>query len=690
MDDHPWSLTPGQNPAYRPTHRHLPSFCLSGATSDPTSFNDCAHVGRAASDTNVMDHQSPATADDGFSIRFPVGLIHDLSATRSRHDALDVVAHWLPSLLETARSSITVFTPDHRGLEVLTLAGSSAIATGTILPIEGTMVGQACTQAQLWNTPVTKGMGKLDTDKLSAAGLGSCLSAPLVSGGECFGSLNMARSNEDAFSRQDEVLAASLGEVVGSTLRTLRQIESERSAAHTDSLTGLANRRAVLSLLNEQTSTRETGVVILFIDLKGFKAINDAYGHAHGDQMLQVMADRFVTITGEAGTVGRLGGDEFLVVCEKRVDLHEARQLAKRIAHETTTPIRLNSVDVEPRLNVGLAVKVHESTTGKELLAQADRAMYEAKRIGAAVVEVDKDLRLYADLLGAIDRDLDRAMASGEITCHYQPLRNLRTRAIFGCEALIRWDHPQFGLVPPPYIVERAEATDRIHALTMWGLDKVAGDWASFRNMHPEYARHTVAFNLSPRQLGWSDYVDLHMAALERHNLSPSDIVIEVVESGLIEVETTAEKTIRDLAERGVQIALDDFGTGHNVISYFSRFPIHCIKIDKSMVQVMASNPQVRIVVKGLTQIARELGIRALGEGIETAADFDACLSAGMDEGQGYLLGRPMDIDELGRVAVLEAATPPGSTGGFRFGAPSTAPLDAGDDAHRTGHVENL
>jgi len=617
-----------------------------------------------------MDQTSPVAVDDISTIRFPVGLIHDLSAATTSQQALDVVAHWLPGLLETARSSIAVFTPGGSSVEVLRLSGSSAIPTGTVLPIEGTMVGSVCSQAQMWNAPILKGMGKLDTDKLASVGIGSALNTPLVSAGECFGSLNMARVAEHGFSAKDEIVAASLGEIVGATLRTLQQIESERSAAHTDSLTGLANRRAILSLLNEHTSTRATGVVILFIDLKGFKAINDAYGHAHGDQMLQVMADRFLAAVAGAGTVGRLGGDEFLVVCKKHVDVTEARSLAQQIATKSTLSIRLNSVDVEPRLNVGLAVKVHESTTGKDLLAQADRAMYEAKRSGIAVVEVDKDLRLHADLLGAIDRDLDRAMESGEITFHYQPLRNLRTRAIFGCEALIRWNHPQFGLVPPPYLIERAEATDRIHALTTWGLDKVASDWAAFRTAHPEHANNSVAFNLSPRQLGWGDYVDIHMDVLGRHGLAPADIVIEVVESGLIEVETTAEKTIRDLAERGVQIALDDFGTGHNVISYFSRFPIHCIKIDKSMVQVMATNPQVRIVVKGLTQIAKELGIRALGEGIETAADFDACLSVGMDEGQGYLLGRPMSIADLGRVATDESIAPPGSIDGFRFGAP--------------------
>lgn len=589
------------------------------------------------------------------SISFPVQLIHELSAATTTQEALDVLAGWLPQLIDSERASIAVFTETRDFVEVLKLTGSSAIPSGTMLPIDESVVGQACRNAKVINSPVMLGMDLLDTDQLVLAGMGSCLNAPLVGGGECFGSLNLARIAQHGFSSQDEILATSLGKVVGSTLRSLDQIESERLRARTDSLTGLANRRAILAVLTERLESEDHELSVLFVDLDDFKSINDAYGHGIGDEMLVELAHRFQECVEDEDVVGRLGGDEFIIICGHGRSQSAARELAHRIASECSAKIQTGSVDLEPRLSIGLSVKTQPGDTVADLLAQADRAMYEAKRTGQSVVEVDDRLRKYADLLGAIDRDMEGAMHRGELTFMYQPIRNLVSGAVLGCEALLRWDHPDLGLVPPPLLIERAEATGRIDALTEWALDEVAGTWAAFRAAHSEYADRWVAFNLSPRQLGGKSYVDLHMAALERHGLNSKDIVIEVVESGRIEVETTAENTLRRLAENGVEIALDDYGTGHNVIGYFVRFPIHCIKIDQSMVQAMDQSSVVRILVRGLCRIAKDLGIRALGEGIETQADLEGCIAAGATTGQGFLLGSPMSIEQLHEFVEVEA-----------------------------------
>jgi len=616
-----------------------------------------------------MDDAPPAAGGDGdlTSIRLPVGLIYDLNAATASQHALDVLAKWLSAIIASDRASICVFAEDRNMLEVLGISGNTTIPSGTMLPVIGSAVGKACGTGEPHRMPVLADLDAPDAVQLHASGLGSAVAAPLVSAGECFGSLNLGRVGEHAFGSDDEMLAITLGQVVGSTLRTLRQIEQERIRARTDALTGLENRRSILDGLARQLRESHAELAVVFIDVDGFKAINDAYGHVIGDLLLQGMTERLRDIVGPGDQMGRIGGDEFLIVCDPETSPGQARSLAEHIADQCTKPMRLRSVDLHPRISIGLAVQVSAPTTVAELLAQADQAMYEAKRTGRSFVEVDGDLRMSADMLGAIDRDFEHAMRTGQITFHYQPLRDLRQGHTFGCEALIRWNHPDVGFVPPPLLIERAEATDRINALTVWGLDKVASDWAELRRLHPSYKDVTVAFNLSARQLGWSDYVSEHLRCLERHGLEPADLVVEVVESGQIEVETTAEKTLRELADRGVEIALDDFGTGHNVIGYFSRFPIHCIKVDKSMVQAMADKPQVRIVVKGLTQIARDLGIRSLGEGIETLADFDACVAAGIERGQGYLLARPMSWDALVAYARTETERPPVDSPSTRF-----------------------
>lgn len=618
------------------------------------------------------------------SISFPVLLIHQLSAATTMQEALDVTATWLPQLMQSERASIAVFSESRDSVEVLKLTGSSAIPSGTVLPIEGTMVGRACRDSEVINTTVMADAGCLDTAQLASAGMGSCLNVPLVGGGECFGSLNMARVAENGFAENDEILAASIGKVVGSTLRSLDQIERERIRSRTDPLTGLANRRAVLALLTKRLE-RDHKLCMLFIDLDDFKSINDAYGHGVGDEMLIELADRFRNAMGDADVVGRIGGDEFVIVCGDGCDETEARNLAHRIAAECTTRIHTASVDLEPRLSIGLAAQTKPGDTVAGILAQADRAMYEAKRTGQTIVEVDQRLREHAELLGAIDRDMEGAFHNGEIAFVYQPIRDLLSGAVLGCEALIRWEHPDFGLVPSPLLIERAEATNRIDALTAWALDEVARTWAAFRAEHATYADRWVAFNLSPRQLGWKGYVELHMATLERHGLRSGDIVIEVVESGRIEVETTAENTLRELAAKGVEVALDDYGTGHNVISYFSRFPIHCIKIDQTMVQAMDESAVVRILVKGLCRIAEDLGIRALGEGIETRADLEACVSAGVRVGQGFLLGAPMTVEQLHDFVAVEGEAGANGSPSHQFSGTSPVTLPSRFTAIQTG-----
>lgn len=588
----------------------------------------------------------PASQSGGsLSVSFPLGLIRDWGTAGSQALCLDVLAKWLPELIDHVRASVTLLSDGGDSFQIIDLHGDVAVATGRIVSRDSTS-GDVVETKSVHNIPSLVDSKSHFKNRLNPhIRLQSALSAPLAAGKYCIGSLNVARSALDAFNKDDEVLLGGIAEVLGATMLAQKRIENERDLGSTDGLTGLANRRHIMGLLDKELEAGMTPV--LFVDLDGFKLINDAYGHHTGDQLLIEIADRLKGECAPYHHVGRIGGDEFLVLCNKAFDRQAALEFAQHLVEVCTRPVPVGSVVLQPRLSIGVAVPASDNATSSELLAQADQAMYRAKRTQVSLVEADEDVRHEAELIAAIDGDLEQALADDTIDFHYQPIRQLETNELLACESLIRWFHPTVGLVPPPLLIERAEATDRIDALTTWAIDRVARDLSALRSQNSAYLEKQFSFNLSPRQFGWVDYVETHMAALDRHGLIPSDILIEVVESGTIEVETTAESTIRALAERGATISLDDFGTGHNVISYFSRFPIHGIKIDRSMTNAMADNPSVFTIVKGLTQIATELNIESLGEGIETQAELDACLRAGMKVGQGYFLGRPMTFESL-------------------------------------------
>ena len=603
-------------------------------------------------DFNAMEDSKNLSETE--SINMPLGLIRDWSDAQDFQSALDVMALWLPKLIQNDRASVTISTQDATGFEVFKLKGSTALPTGTILPLDS-IPGDAVKKRSVLNVPSLEDSAyQLEAPLLVQHGLRSCLSAPLVSGGECYGSLNIARRELDAFDQSDETLVKGLAEVLGATLFALRRFETEREFAITDSLTGVANRRHIMDLIGQRLHQGTCTAPLLFLDLDGFKLINDAYGHHTGDQMLREVSRRLVNECEPDHLVGRIGGDEFLILCDDAFSTEQAGEFAQHLIDVCTQPLAIGPIAIHPRVSIGLATPSSDTTTLSELLSQADRAMYRAKRTDSSMFEADEDLRREAELTFAIDRDLDRALEEDSIEFHYQPVRFLGSNELRGCESLIRWFHPDVGLVPPPLLIERAEATGRIDALTTWAIDRVARDLSKARELAPTFNDKQFSFNLSPRQFGWGDYVATHMSALDRNGLRPSDILIEVVESGTIEVETTAESTIRSLAAQGVFITLDDYGTGYNVISYFSRFPIHGIKIDRSMINSMVENPTMRTIVKGLTQMANELDIMVLGEGIETQAEYDECAKFGITLGQGYFLGRPMSLDALVELAHLE------------------------------------
>ena len=418
-----------------------------------------------------------------------------------------------------------------------------------------------------------------------------------------------------------------------------------------DALTGLADRHAVTEQLCAFLRERPgENLAVLFLDLDGFKEVNDSHGHAEGDRLLTVIAERLRNAVRPADLVGRLGGDEFLIVSATGPGADDALALAHRIARTVNEPLAVGVFDLHPQVSIGVATGAGSSTTGEQLLVDADVAMYEAKHTDVSVVLADGSLRQNARNRSAIDRDLLVALRNGDLCFHHQPVCRLVGGEVLGTEALLRWEHPELGYVPPLQIIERIESLGLTEEFNAWGVDRVCRDLAELRRRIPKFVDKQTSYNLTARQLEWSGYVEAHRAALAQHGLRDEDVIIEVTEQANLAGRHIAEQTIRELAEVGALIALDDFGAGFNALVYFTRFPVQAVKVDRSLVAAAPRSRQGRAVLENLRDLADRLGIALVAEGIETEEELNVALEVGITEGQGYLLGRPVSIDEFVRI----------------------------------------
>jgi diguanylate cyclase (GGDEF)-like protein/PAS domain S-box-containing protein len=409
-----------------------------------------------------------------------------------------------------------------------------------------------------------------------------------------------------------------------------------------DSLTGLHNRYSCMRALDAAlTRAGDTGrsVGVLFIDLDRFKEVNDAYGHQAGDQALQEIGRRLSVFGGASTTVARISGDEFVIVLED-AELDEARGLAELLLQRLALPIRAGAHQVTVGASIGIAIDGEEQTPD-ELLGNADAAMYAAKANGRHTYCVfsAEGSALHKERL-QLRQEVFDALERRQFVLHYQPQVSAGSGAVTGAEALIRWDHPRLGLLPPGVFLPMLEDTPAIAAVGAWVCEEAC------RQSH-EWERLgyplQVAVNVSPRQLTDENLPQLLKNLVGRYGLAPERIKLEVTESMLMQDIDKAAHVLRLLKEDGFRIALDDFGTGYSNLAYLRRFPISTIKIDRSFVQEIEQDGRCLDIVNGVIAFAKSLQLSVICEGIETEAQRHALHSTGCDMLQGYLIGKPMD-----------------------------------------------
>jgi diguanylate cyclase (GGDEF)-like protein len=432
-----------------------------------------------------------------------------------------------------------------------------------------------------------------------------------------------------------------------------------RHDAFHDALTGLPNRALFLDRLSHalQLSQRRSHLNnphldeqfgVLFLDLDRFKVVNDSLGHLAGDQLLKIVAKRLVDCLRGGDTVARLGGDEFVMLLEEIEDINDVIEVAQRIQALLKVPILIDGNEIFISTSIGIALNSSHYTQPDELLRDADAAMYRAKDKGRDRYEIF-NFSMHTEALRKLrlENDLRRAIDRQELRVYYQPVVSLKSGQILGFEALVRWQHPEQGLISPAEFIPLAEDAGLVGAIDFWVLEKACTQLRIWQDRFPFAADLTMNVNLSGKQFTKPDLVSQIEQILKRTNISNSSLKIEVTESILIEKTSLATQILSELKERKIKICIDDFGTGYSSLSYLHRFPIHTLKIDQSFISRVGHNSKDEEIVKAIIVLGINLGFNVVAEGIETDAQLRFLETNNCHAGQGYYLFKPLEADKI-------------------------------------------
>ena len=435
------------------------------------------------------------------------------------------------------------------------------------------------------------------------------------------------------------------GVVITSRDVTERQKAEKRAQYVTqhDALTGLPNRLLMQDRLRQAMIQARRGggvVALMFIDLDRFKTVNDSFGRVIGDALLKQVAERLRNCLRDTDTVARLGGDEFIIMIPDAATAQVVGEVAQRVLSEFSLPFSDGEQEMYVSASIGISLFPRDGSDPDELVKHADRAMYSAKDSGRNMYRYfTEDLNHEVREKVMLESGLRRAIDRGELRLFYQPTIDLNTKQVIGAEALVRWQHPSLGLIPPAKFIPVAEESDLIFRLGEWVLRAACKQLRAWQQ--GGFALQ-VAVNVSARQFRDPKLADLVVAVMADSHVDPRLVEIELTETAIMQDARASISTLERLKSRGVSISIDDFGTGYSSLSYLKRLPLDTLKIDQSFVRDIATDNNDAAIVRAIIGLARSLGIKVLAEGVEDDTQLSFLNNYGCNYGQGFLFGRPL------------------------------------------------
>ncbi len=487
----------------------------------------------------------------------------------------------------------------------------------------------------------------------------SMAAVPLVSRDAPTGVLGFIKKGDREWSTRELNVLKAIAALFAQLQARVVAEERLRYIAMHDDLTGLANRRSLLEHMEDRLRSGNAGpVAAFFLDLDRLKALNDFLGHTAGDNFIRTLATRLHENMGAGDMIARLGGDEFVIVPSKPMDAESAGLEATRIQQLIARRVTVGEETVSRGASVGVALGIPGETTVADVLRRADHALLSAKSSGGNGVAVFTDaMRAQFELQDDVELNLRSAVSDGSLVLHYQPEVDLRTGRVVALEALVRWQHPTRGLLPPGAFVGVAEATNLAGELGRWVIRTASEQFALWRRRGLA-SNVVIRINVSPVQLVSLDFVETMEGILRRYGIDGSSVCLEITEHVVVQDLARTQVTLRGLKRMGVQIAIDDFGTGYSSLSHLKALPVDAVKIDRGFVQRLGASADDLAIVKSIVGLAGSFGLGVVGEGVETTVAARTLVALGCYRAQGFLIARPMPAEEVeehlaaGRIAL--------------------------------------
>ncbi len=419
------------------------------------------------------------------------------------------------------------------------------------------------------------------------------------------------------------------------------------SALH-DPLTNLPNRRLFIDRLNhalERAKRRKNySFAVFFLDLDRFKVVNDSLGHDTGDLLLIESALRISSCIRREDTVARLGGDEFVILLEESDDPVYYIKVADRILHEMASPVTLENHKVFVSISLGIVLGSESYDNAEDILRDADIAMYQAKKRGRGRYEIFNSSMLdHVVSRSQLESAMRNSLENGDFVVYYQPIMQLTTNQVIGFEALLRWNHPEKGLLLPEDFISIAEETGLIIPIGYWVIEVACKQLHDWITLNPNQSHLSVNVNLSPKQFSERDLIDKVTSAITKYHLDSSQLKLEITESLIIENREAVSETLERLRQIGIQVEIDDFGTGYSSLGYLSTLPVDTLKIDRSFINQIRENNGGAEIVQTILALAQNLGMNVIAEGVETIIQLEKLKTLGCDFVQGFYFYEALD-----------------------------------------------